>query len=35
MCLILIDNLKVDVVKIVLAGCIDYKSVALRFAEGA
>ena len=35
MCLILLENLKVDVVNIVFDNCLDYKSVALRFAEGA
>ena len=34
-CLILIDNLKVDVVKIVFDICLDYKSVALRAVKGA
>ena len=35
MCFILYDNLKVDVVKIVFATCLDFKSLALIIAEGA
>ena len=35
MCLILLDNLKVDVVKIISSDCFDGKSVVLRFVEGA
>ena len=33
-CFLLFDNPKIDVVKIVFDNCIDYRSVALKIAEG-